>query len=87
MADPFAVYSLILLTLSLLVLRILADDHDRTLALDHFALFADRFYRRSYLHNTLPAALRAQNSLTSIALHFFKCKRFFLPRRLICRAR
>ena len=32
------------LALSLLMLRILADDHDFAMSLDHFALVADRLY-------------------------------------------
>ena len=31
-------------TLSLFVLRVLADDSDSTLSLDDFAFFANRFY-------------------------------------------
>jgi len=38
------------LTLTLLVLGILTDYHDLALALDDLALFANRFYRRSYFH-------------------------------------
>ena len=32
------------------MLGILTDDHDLALALDDLALFANRFYRRSYFH-------------------------------------
>ena len=39
-----------LLTLTLLVLRVLADNHDFTLALDDFALLAHGLYGRSYFH-------------------------------------
>ena len=42
------------LALLLLVLGILADDHDAALALDDLALFADRLDRRSYLHMSVP---------------------------------
>ena len=35
------------LTLYLLVLGVLTDDHDAPLALDYLALFTHRFYRRS----------------------------------------
>ena len=38
------------LTLSLLVLRVLADHHDVALALDDLALFANLFDRRFNLH-------------------------------------
>ena len=38
------------LALLLLVLRVLADDHDTALALDDLALLADRLDRRSNLH-------------------------------------
>ncbi len=40
--------------LSLLVSGVLTDDPDRTLALNDLALFADRFYGRSNLHNDTP---------------------------------
>ena len=40
-------------TLSLFVLRILADDPDNTLALNDFALVADGLYRSSYFHSLL----------------------------------
>ena len=36
--------------LLLLVLGIVADDHDAALALDDLALFADRLYRRTNFH-------------------------------------
>ena len=38
--------------LLLLVLGILANDHDAALTLDDLALFADGFYGRSYFHCT-----------------------------------
>ena len=38
------------LTLALLVLGVLADDHDFTLALDYLALFAHGLHGRSYFH-------------------------------------
>ena len=38
------------LTLALLVLRILANDHDAALALDNLALIANLFDRRSDFH-------------------------------------
>ena len=38
------------LTLLLLVLGILADDHDAALAFDDLALLADLFHRRSDFH-------------------------------------
>ena len=38
-------------TLLLLVLRILADDHDAALALDDLALFADGLNGRSHFHD------------------------------------
>ena len=37
--------------LSLLVLRVLADNHDSSLSLDNLALLAHRFHRRTNLHN------------------------------------
>ena len=40
------------LALLLLVLGILANDHDAALTLDNLALFADGFYGRSYFHCT-----------------------------------
>ena len=42
------------LALLLLVLRVLADNHNLALAADDLALLADRLYRRSYLHDILP---------------------------------
>ena len=45
--------------LSLFVLRILADDPDNTLALDDFALIANRLYRSSYFHNLLLSSFSA----------------------------
>lgn len=38
------------LALSLLVLRVLTDNHDFPFAFDYFALFADRFYGSSNFH-------------------------------------
>ena len=38
------------LALRLLMLRVLANYHDFSVSLDDLALFADRFYGRSYLH-------------------------------------
>ena len=40
--------------LLLLVLRILANDHDAALALDDLALFANGFHRRSDFHSFSP---------------------------------
>ena len=40
----------ICLALTLLVLRVLADDHDFTLALDYLALLAHGLHGRSYFH-------------------------------------
>ena len=40
--------------LLLLMLRILANDHDATLALDYLALLADGFHGRSYFHGAPP---------------------------------
>ena len=37
-------------TLSLLVLGVLADDHDLTFSLDDLALLADRLYGRLHFH-------------------------------------
>ena len=37
--------------LSLLMLRVFADNHYLTLALDNLALFAHGLYGRSYFHN------------------------------------
>ena len=37
--------------LSLLVLRILANDHDAAFALDDLALLTDRLYRRTYFQD------------------------------------
>ena len=42
------------LALLLLVLRVLADNHNLALAADDLALLADRLYRRSYIHDILP---------------------------------
>jgi hypothetical protein len=55
-----------LLTLPLLVLGILANDHHTALALDDLALLTDWFYRCSYFHCRLisaPASLGEQSSL------------------------
>ena len=38
-------------TLALFMLWILTNDTDTAFSLDDLALFADRFYRRSYLHD------------------------------------
>ena len=43
-----------LLALLLLVLRVLADNHNLALTANDLALLADRLYRRSYLHVILP---------------------------------
>ena len=45
------------LTLLLLVLGILADDHDAALALDDLALFADGLYGRSHFHDDITSYL------------------------------
>ena len=42
------------LSLSLLVLRILADDHYVAVTLDDLALFADLFYGRLNFHSIIP---------------------------------
>lgn len=42
------------LALLLLMLRVLADNHDLALAADDLALLADRLNRWSYLHDILP---------------------------------
>src|SRR5450756_3080872 len=42
-----------LLTLALLVLRVLADHHDCTVALHNLALSTDLLYRRSHFHRSL----------------------------------
>ena len=42
------------LALLLLVLRVLADNHNLALTADDLALLTDRLYRRSYLHDILP---------------------------------
>ena len=42
------------LALLLLVLRVLADNHNLALTANDLALLADRLYRRSYLHVILP---------------------------------
>ncbi len=49
----YAVKSIWLLTLSLFMFRILADDPDYAFALNDFALFAHRLYGCSYLHAAL----------------------------------
>ncbi len=54
-----------LLTLSLFVLRILADDPDNTLALNDFALIANRLYRSSYFHSLLLSSFSAVSWRTS----------------------
>jgi hypothetical protein len=46
----FSVSGKLELALLLLVLRVFADNHDATLALDHFALLANGFHRRSDFH-------------------------------------
>jgi hypothetical protein len=53
------------LTLALLVLGVLADDANDTLAMDHLALVADRFYGRTDLHWYFPsvAYLKSQSSV------------------------
>lgn len=43
-------YKAKVLALSLFVLRVLTDNSDCALSLNDFALFANRFYGRSYLH-------------------------------------
>ena len=45
------------LALLLLVLGILANDHDAALALDDLALFADRLDRRTNLHWVFPPCI------------------------------
>ena len=42
------------LTLSLLVLRVLADHHHMAVTLDDLALFADLFYGRLNFHSIFP---------------------------------
>ena len=42
------------LALLLLVLRVLADNHNLALTANDLALLADRLYRRAYLHVILP---------------------------------
>ena len=55
--------------LSLFVLRILADDPDNTLALNDFALIANRFYRSSYLHSILLSSFSAISLHAQAGLH------------------
>ena len=52
-------------TLSLFVLRIFADDPDNTLALNDFALIANRLYGSSYFHNLLLSSFSAISRRTS----------------------
>ena len=40
------------LALSLLVFRVFTDNSDTSLSFNDFALFTNRFYRRSHLHFT-----------------------------------
>ena len=46
--------------LLLLVLRVLADDHDFTLALDYLALLAHGLHGRSYFHVNKPPTYYAR---------------------------
>jgi hypothetical protein len=41
-----------LLTLTLLVAKVVADDHDATVATDHLALVADLLHAWLYLHDS-----------------------------------
>ena len=52
-AAPRVFSDAVRLALTLLVLGVLADDHDATLALDDLALLANRFHRRSDFHLVL----------------------------------
>ena len=56
--------------LLLLVLRVLADNHDAAFALDDLALFANGFHTRSYFHGGSPFASYRQKIifLKSISL-------------------
>ena len=47
------------------MLRILADDPDNTLALNDFALIANRLYGSSYFHNLLLSSFSAISRRTS----------------------
>ena len=55
--------------LSLFVLRILADDPDNTLALNDFALIANRLYRSSYFHSLLLSSFSAISLHAQAGLH------------------
>ena len=57
------------LTLSLFVLRILADDPDNTLALNDFALIANRLYGSSYFHSLLLSSFSAISYGAQAGLH------------------
>jgi hypothetical protein len=48
-------------TLLLLVLGVLADNHDAAFALDYLALFANGFHTRSYFHGGSPFASYRRN--------------------------
>ena len=56
-------------TLSLFVLRIFADDPDNTLALNDFALIANRLYGSSYFHSLLLSSFSAISSGAQAGLH------------------
>ena len=53
------------LALSLLVLRVLAYDHDTAFTLDYLALLADWLHRRSYFHYEHPFLVAAATILTA----------------------
>ena len=55
--------------LPLFVLRILADDPDNTLALNDFALIANRLYRSSYFHSLLLSSFSAISLHAQAGLH------------------
>ena len=56
-------------TLSLFVLRILADDPDNTFALNDLAFIANRLYRSSYFHNLLLSSFSAISLSVQAGLH------------------
>ena len=68
------------LALLLLVLRVLADNHNLALAADDLALLADRLYRRSYLHDILPPSIFSECRTTYITVILLPKFRHALPK-------
>jgi hypothetical protein len=67
--------------LLLLVLRVLADNHDAAFALDNLALFANGFHTRSYFHGGSPFASYRQKIIFSKRIASFQNQ--LLPRQVM----